>query len=79
MRRNTQKAFDLRQNLKLEHINKDAEEIEKAQAAADDEFSFVKRSEPKFWWAIYVKTYDSDSTIADHAKKSHGIGWIDYQ
>ena len=48
MRRNTQKAFDLRQNLKLEHINKDAEEIEKAQAAADDEFSFVKRSEPKF-------------------------------
>ena len=57
----------------------DPNELSRAEAAAEDEIAFVKRSGSKFKCVICGKTYDSDSTMEDHTKKAHGIAWMEYQ
>merc|ERR1719225_928230 len=71
------KDFDLRLHLKLRHKNEDPNELRKAEAAAEDEISFVRRSGSKFQCAICPKSFGSDSTMGGHAKKIHGIPWLE--
>lgn len=73
------KDFDLRLHLKLRHKNEDPNELRKAEQAAEDEISFVKRSGSKFQCAICPKSFGSDSTMGGHAKKIHGIPWSEYK
>lgn len=73
------KDFDLRLHLRLRHKHEDPNELKRAHQAAEDEISFVRRSGSKFECAICSKTYFSDGSMADHAKKAHDMTWNEYK